>query len=143
VSDAPTTTLSERVRAFLAQPLFAAVASLDPDGSPRQALVWYRIDERDDLWLNSREGRRWPANLARDGRVAIAVTDPQDGYRWVGLTGRVVEVVEDVVRARDDIVGLAHRYHPEGISAASEAAFRSQPRVMFRIEILAVHDHLD
>lgn len=137
------TTLTERVRAFLLEPRFAAVATVDPNGAPRQALTWYRLDEHDDLWINSREGRRWPANLRRDGRLAIAITDAEDGYRWVGLTGRVVEVVDDLERGREDIVALAHRYHPEGPSAASLAMYRSQQRVMFRIELTGVHDHLD
>ena len=39
-------------------------------------------------------------------------------YRWLGLTGVVDEVVDDVERARDDIVALAHRYHPEGPTAS-------------------------
>ena len=32
-------------------------------------------------------GRRWPANLLRDPRISVPVTDGADGYRWVGLTG--------------------------------------------------------
>ena len=52
------------------------------------------------------------------------------------------EVIEDVDRARDDIVALAHRYHPEGPSVSLIAAFRSQPRVSFLIRITGIHDHL-
>jgi hypothetical protein len=54
----------------------------------------------------------------------------------------VEEVIEDVDRARDDIVALAHRYHPEGPSASLIAAFRSQPRVSFLVRITGIHDHL-
>ena len=53
------------------------------------------------------------------------------------------EVVEDVERARDDIVALAHRYRPEGPTAAAVAMFRSQPRVTFLVRITGVHDHLE
>ena len=76
------------------------------------------------------------------GRVALSVIDGGDGYRWLGLTGEVDEVIEDVDRARDDIVALAHRYHPEGPSASLIAAFRSQPRVSFLVRITGIHDHL-
>ena len=135
--------LTDAVRAFLAQPLIAMIASLDDDGAPRQAAVWYRLDDDGRILLNSRAGRRWCENLERDGRVSIAVLDPDDGYRWIGLTGTVEEVVTDVERSREDIVALAHRYHPEGPTEASIALFRRQPRVTFLVRITGVHDHLE
>ena len=135
--------LTHAVRAFLAQPLIATIASLDDDGAPRQAAVWYRLDDDGRILLNSRAGRRWCENLERDRRVSVAVIDPGDGYRWIGLTGEVEEVVTDVERARDDIVALAHRYHPEGPSESSIALFRRQPRVTFLVRITGVHDHLE
>ena len=46
-------------------------------------------------------------------------------------------------RAREDIVALAHRYHPEGPSESLIAAFRSQPRVSFLVRVTGVHDHLE
>ena len=135
--------LTDAVRAFLAQPLIAMIASLDDDGAPRQAAVWYRLDDDGRILLNSRAGRRWCENLERDGRVSIAVLDPDDGYRWIGLTGTVDEVVTDVERSRKDIVALAHRYRPEGPTESSIALFRRQPRVTFLVRITGVHDHLE
>ena len=135
--------LTDPVRAFLAQPFIAMIASLDEDGAPRQAAVWFRLDDDGRILLNSRAGRRWCENLERDGRASIAVIDPEDGYRWVGLVGAVEEVVTDVERSRDDIVALAHRYHPEGPTESSIALFRRQPRVTFLVRITGVHDHLE
>lgn len=134
--------LEDRLRAFLDQPLFASLATVDPDGAPRQAVIWYRLEPDGRILLNSRAGRRWPANLQRDGRVALAITG-SDGYSWVGITGRVDAIDEDLDQARDDIVALAHRYHPEGPTPSSLAAFRTQPRITFRIAIDGVHDHLE
>jgi PPOX class probable F420-dependent enzyme len=142
VSARPQTVLDDRLRTFLEQPLFAALASVDPDGAPRQAVIWYRLEDDGRILVNSRAGRRWPANLQRDGRVAIAITGP-DGYAWLGLTGRVDAIDHDVERAREDIVALAHRYYPDGPTASSIATFRSQARVTFRIAIDGVHDHLE
>ncbi len=135
--------LSDAVRAFLEQPHVATVASTDDDGQPRQAVVWYRLEPDGRILINSRTPRRWCANLMREPRVALSVIDGADAYRWVGLTGVVEEVIDDVERARDDIVALAHRYRPEGPTASAVAAFRSQPRVTFLVRITGVHDHLE
>jgi len=135
--------LSDALRRFLAAPHVASVASVDEDGAPRQAVAWYRLDRDDRILLNSRTPRRWCMNLLREPRVALSIIDGADPYRWIGLIGIVDEVIEDVDRARDDIVALAHRYHPEGPSASSIAAFRSQPRVTFLVRITGIHDHLE
>jgi F420H(2)-dependent biliverdin reductase len=135
--------LPAHVRAFLAHAHPASVATVDDDGAPRQAVAWFRLEDDGRILLNSRAGRIWPANLRRDGRFAISVVDGANQYRWVGLTGVVEQVVDDVAAAREDIVALAHRYQPEGPSASLIAAFRSQPRVSFLVRITGLHDHLE
>jgi PPOX class probable F420-dependent enzyme len=137
------TALTDAMRAFLAAPRAASIATIDPDGAPRQAVAWYRLDPDDRILLNSRTPRRWCTNLLRDGRCSISIVDDADPYRWLGLTGVVDEIVDDVEQARDDIVALAHRYHPEGPTEASIATFRSQPRVTFLVRITGIHDHLE
>lgn len=137
----PVAVFTDAQRTFLDQRLFAALATVDPDGAPRQAVIWYRLEPDGRILLNSRSGRRWPANLKRDGRVALAIT-ATDGYTWLGLTGRVESIDDDLERGRDDIVALAHRYH-DVPTASSIAGFRTQPRISFRIAIDGVHDHLE
>lgn len=135
--------LTEPVRAFLDATRFVTIATIDLDGRPRQALIWYRFDD-DELVLNSKVGRRWPANLERDARIALAVHDDADGYRWVGLTGTVT-VVHDQPTAQADIAEMARRYHeddPEEVAGLIRK-FEAQDRVSFRVAIDAVHDHLD
>ncbi len=68
------TSLPDHVRRFLSQPRYAAVATIDEDGAPRQAVVWFLLDG-DTIVVNSLDGRRWPTNLRRDPRVSIAITD--------------------------------------------------------------------
>lgn len=135
--------LSADAAAFVAGPQFVSVATLDPDGAPRQAVAWYRLEPDGRILLNSRTPRRWCANLVREPRVSLSIIDLADPYRWVGMTGVVEEVVDDVDRARNDIVALAHRYRPEGVDPEDEAAFRSQQRVTFLVRITGVHDHLE
>jgi len=139
----PIAPLADAVRRFLEGPHVASIATTDPDGAPRQAVAWYRLEPDGRILLNSRTPRRWCANLLRDGRVALSIVDGADPYRWIGLTGVVDEVVDDVARSREDIVALAHRYHPEGPTASSLAAFRTQPRVTFLVRVTGVHDHLE
>jgi len=132
--------LSDDVRVFLEQPHFATLATADADGAPHQAIIWYRLDPDGRVLVNSREGRRWPADLRRDPRLSLAVFYGADPNRWVGITGLVEEIVDDVERARDDIVALAVRY--DDASESSIATFRSQQRVSFLIRIVRIHDHL-
>jgi PPOX class probable F420-dependent enzyme len=135
--------IPDHMRVFLAQPHYATIATIDADGGPRQATVWYRFDG-DDVIVNSLAGRTWPNNLMRDGRVSIAVRAGGDGYQWVGLTG-VAEPIMDQPTAQADIAEMAVRYHAHEPEVVPEkvARFESQERIGFRVRVQAVHDHLD
>ena len=133
-------TLPDHVRAFLEVPRFATIATTDDDGAPRQAVIWFLLDG-DTIVINSLDGRRWPANLRRDHRIAIAVTDATD-QSWVGLTG-TVEVVDDQAQAQADIAAMARRYEePAEAEAVIASRFSKQRRVSFRVTVSAIHDHL-
>jgi PPOX class probable F420-dependent enzyme len=141
----PTTTtpLPDHVRAFLAEPRYASVATTDADGAPRQAVIWYLLDG-DAIVINSLEGRLWPTNLRRDPRISISIT-AADREEWVGLSGSV-EVVDDPEQAQADIAAMARRYHAADPAAAEEliaTRFRPQQRVSFRLVPARIHDHLD
>ena len=129
--------LTADVRGFLDRPLLGVVATVEADGSPLQAMVWF-MREGDSVVFNSRVGRRWPANLGRDRRVAFLVGDA-DGY--VELTGRV-EIDDDPLRSCDVILALASRYEtdPASLRALIER-FRTERRITFRLrpERVLVH----
>ena len=136
--------LPERTRTFLTAPHFATIATLEPDGTPRQAVVWFTLDG-DDLIINSAVGRRWPSNLVRDPRIAISITDRLDGYRWIGLSGSVA-VIRDQATTQADIAAMARRYHadePGRAEALISDRFQAQERISFRLTIGSFHDHLD
>jgi len=137
----PPATLSERVRTFLEQPLYPTLATVGEDGTPHQAVIWYRLEPDGRILVNSRTPRRWPSELRRDGRASLAVTNLEDPFLWVGLQAVVEEVIDDVTRAREDIVALAVRYAED--DEESVAKFRTQQRISFRLRIVAVHDHLE
>ena len=104
----PPPPLPDHIRAFLDDERFATISTVDPDGGPRQAAVWYTLDG-DEIVINSAVGRRWPSNLLRDPRISFSVIDAVNGYRWVGLNG-TVRAVTDRATARADIVAMARRY---------------------------------
>ena len=141
---ATATALSEELRGFLSEPHYATISTLDPDGAPRQAVIWFTLDG-DELVINSLVGRRWPTNLLRDPRVALAITDRHDGLRWVGVSGRVTPV-RDQPTAQADIAGMARRYHADDPGHAEDLIrdrFGTQERISFRISVGSIHVHLD
>lgn len=121
--------LSAAGRRFLEVPRYAVVATLNPDGSVLQAVVWYSL-EGDVIVFNSRVGRTWPANLARDRRVSLVVADGED---YIEMRGQV-EIDEDRVRGQKVIGGLARRYErDEAAAAALIDVFAGQQRVTFEL----------
>ena len=132
--------LSDRARAFIAAPRFGVVSTIEPDGSPLQAVAWYLV-EGDSVVFNSALGRRWPANLLRDQRAAFTIVE---GYEYVELRGSV-EIDEDPARGLEVISALAHRYHPDDPDkvARQVEVFRTQRRVTFRLAAERVLEHFE
>jgi PPOX class probable F420-dependent enzyme len=139
-----TSILPPRVRDFLAATRFVTIATIDADGRPRQAVVWYRLDG-DEIVINSAVGRIWPKNLLRDRRIGLTVVDADDGYRWIGLNGTATATRDQTI-AQADIAEMARRYHadePDEAERLIRDRFETQERISFRVAIESVHDHLD
>ena len=122
---------------------FATVATINEDGSPHQAVIWFRF-AADEIVINSLEGRVWPTNLRRDPRISLTV---EDGYRWVSVRG-TVELVDDLDQAHADIAEMARRYHadePDRAEAMIRDRFNRQHRVSFRLALASskLHFHED
>jgi PPOX class probable F420-dependent enzyme len=101
----------EDVRALLAAPNFAHLATLLPDGSPHSVAVWADV-EGDRVFFFTQPQSRKARNLARDGRVAVSVVDRTNPYRTAHLRGRVAETVEGEA-ALQLIDRLARKYTGE------------------------------
>ncbi len=129
--DAPT-------RTFLEAPdRFATIATIDPDGAPLLAVIWYRLEADGSMMINSLVGRRWPDNLLRDPRISVLV---EHGYDYVAMRGEV-EVLHEGWAAVDDILALAAMYHTGEELERKSAGFRTQARIsfLFRPRTLLVH----
>ena len=80
---------------------FGNLATLMPDGTPQVTPVWVDYDGSRVI-LNSARGRRKDKNMKSGARVAIAIMDPDNPYRYLEVRGRVVEVTEHGADAHID-----------------------------------------
>jgi PPOX class probable F420-dependent enzyme len=76
------------------KPAFAQLATVNTDGSPQVTPVWVDYDGT-HLIVNTAKGRKKANNLERNPRVALAISDPANPYRYLGIQGRVVEMTEN------------------------------------------------
>jgi len=72
---------------------FASLTTLMPDGSPQTTPVWVDVDG-DYVIFNSAKGRQKDRNVRRDPRVAMAIIDPDNPYRYLEIRGKVAEITE-------------------------------------------------
>lgn len=86
---------------------FANLGTIMPNGHPQVTPVWFDQDG-DYLRINSARGRQKDRNMRRDSRVALAIVDPKNPYRYIEVRGRVVDVTEQGADAHID--SLAKKY---------------------------------
>lgn len=129
--------LSDVARAFLDAPRFAVIATINPDNTPQQTVVWYQL-QGDRIMMNTRVGRLKDANLRRDPRLSFCVAED---YRFVTIKGEV-EFDENPERAQADIKALAVSY--KGREAGEQEArnlYSKQQRVTFYLPITEVYEY--
>jgi PPOX class probable F420-dependent enzyme len=89
--------MTEIPKAYLdlfSKPAFAHLVTLMPDGSPQVTPVWVDLDGNTVI-VNTAKGRLKDRNMKRDPRVALAVSDPANPYRYVQVRGRVSDITEN------------------------------------------------
>jgi hypothetical protein len=103
----------QEVDDFLEHEKTCRVATIDGDGNPHVAPLWFVWDGI-SIWLNSIvRSQRW-TDLQRDGRIAVVVDAGEEFAELRGVEIRgTAEAVGDVPRGSD----------PDDILAAPELAF--------------------
>ena len=86
-------TIPQEFRDLLTKKAFAHLATIMPDGSPQVTPVWIDFDGG-HVRINSAKGRIKDKNMRRNGRVALAIQDPDNPYRYLAVRGRVEEITE-------------------------------------------------
>ena len=77
------------------------------DGSPQVSPVWFGTNG-DIIEVNSAKGRLKDLNMRARPKVSIAIVDPENPYKYVGIQGTVVEITENGADAHID--ALANKY---------------------------------
>ncbi len=99
--------IPEKYRDLFQKRAFASLGTLMPDGSPQVTPVWCDFDG-EHVIFNSAKGRRKDRNVRRDPRVALAIMDPDNPYRYLEIRGHVVEITEQ--GADTHIDKMANKY---------------------------------
>ena len=106
-------TIPDEVRARLEAPNFWHLATLNADGSPQVTPMWVHVDG-DRIVMNTAIGRVKHRNLVRDPRLALSLTDPDNGYARTEIRGRVAQWIEGD-EADAGIDALAKKYIGEDV----------------------------
>lgn len=93
--------IPEKFRDLFTKKAFASLTTLMPDGSPQTTPVWCDTDG-EHVIFNSAKGRQKDRNVRRDPRVAMAIIDPDNPYRYLEIRGKVVEISEQGANAHID-----------------------------------------
>ena len=106
---------------------FAHVVTMFPNGMPHVSPVWIDYDiEENRLLVNTERHRQKNRNVERNPAVAASMTDPEDPYRYLSISGTVEEITTD--GARDHIDALSQRYFDKPYPAEIQSE-----RVLHRI----------
>lgn len=91
---------------------FAHVTTELPNGKLHSTPVWVDYDpDEDRLLVNTERHRRKTRNAEANSRVAASMTDPDDPYRFLSVSGEIEEITTE--GAREHIDELAGRYMGE------------------------------
>ena len=99
--------IPENYMDLVQQPAFANLATLMKDGSPHVTPVWFDFDGQ-VVRVNSAKGRVKDRNMRNNPKVALAIVDPKNPYRYLEIRGSVVEITE--AGADEHIDRLARKY---------------------------------
>lgn len=99
--------LTPDVLDLLRQPSTCYLATSMPDGSPQVTQTWVDTDGK-HVVINIVQGSVKSKNVARDPRVAVAVSDPAESQRFFQIRGRVVSATTE--GGAKHIEMLSHKY---------------------------------
>jgi PPOX class probable F420-dependent enzyme len=87
--------------------VFANLATVMPDGSPQVTPVWFDY-ANGRIRVNTAKGRVKARNMKEGSKVALAMLDPDNAYRYLQIRGTVANVTE--AGANKHIDSLAKKY---------------------------------
>ena len=109
------------------------LATIMADGSPQVTPVWFESDG-EHILINTNEGRTKDRNMKARPNVAMAIQDPNDSYRYLGVRGEVVGYTRE--GADEHINKLSLKYDNR-----SWIRKENQRRIIFKIKPAHFDEH--
>ncbi|MCE7736434.1 MAG: PPOX class F420-dependent enzyme [Candidatus Heimdallarchaeota archaeon] len=98
---------------LMEKPSFANLAIIRSNGKPHVSPVWFDMSDIDFqnqiLNINTAKGRVKANNLSKGASVALSILDSENGYRYLGIEGEVIETIVGEI-AEKHIDSLAQKY---------------------------------
>ena len=91
---------------------FAFLGTLMSDGRPQVTPVWFNISE-DLILINSAKGRIKDKNMRARPSVTLCISDPTNPYRYLQISGRVIEITEAGADAHIDALSNKYTGNPK------------------------------
>ena len=104
---------------------FAHLALVLADGTPQCTPLWFDYDGT-HIIINSAAGRGKDKAMRRQPQVALAISDPDNPYRYIQIRGKVVDITEEGAHEMIDHLSDKYRGAPFGHT-------ESHIRVTYRI----------
>jgi PPOX class probable F420-dependent enzyme len=108
-------------RRLLELPIYAALGTVRPDGSPQVNPMWFAYDGERLRFTHLRTRAKY-RNLQANPGMALALVDPDDPGSYLEVRGRLVDVIDDPTGAF--YVELQNRYGNPSSSPPADAAER-------------------
>jgi PPOX class probable F420-dependent enzyme len=103
---------------------FAYLATNMPDGSPQLTALWFNTDG-EHILFNTGEKRVKTRNIEQDPRVAVAIYDPENPYRYIQLRGRIETTAEG---ATEQVHEISRKYTGKDFELRE-----GDPRVIYKM----------
>ncbi|MBV8705523.1 MAG: PPOX class F420-dependent oxidoreductase [Acetobacteraceae bacterium] len=106
---------------------FANLATVMADGSPQVTPVWFDYSNG-KIRVNTAKGRVKSRTMTEGAKVALAIMDPDNSYRYIQVRGTVARATED--GADQHIDSLAKKYLDKDTYPFRQAG---EQRIMYEI----------
>ena len=128
-----------RVDEFLSRTLVAVISTVDGEGRPRSAPIWYHWEDGAAYMFTGRRTLKW-RNITRNPVASLCVDWREPPYRSVILDGPVEEVQRPLY---DLVLAMAVRYYGDEEGRAFAEGYRQQSEniVIFRLTPTRIADY--
>ncbi|MEU0836728.1 PPOX class F420-dependent oxidoreductase [Streptomyces sp. NPDC005969] len=117
---------------------FATVATVLPDGRPHLTVVWITRDG-EDLLFSTTVDRLQGKNAARDPRVTLLISPPENPYTYAEIRGTATVTPDSTHELLNE---LAHKYTGQDYATFNPASKNDGQRVVVRVSPVKVTGRL-